>query len=249
MISFFVFYFYITLHNLSAGQLAASVLSLRNVQHVSCLVQSQEAQTALKSVAKRTVSNPSKNLRNLADNREIISSSDCIDNSSGLRIAVCDTNIGSIEAATLLSTFVLPHMSNACRCYCNGIDDNNDNNNNDDNDNNNDNNSNNKNNNGDNNSNNNNNKSNIKNINNNNYNNNNNNNNNYNNNNCSNFCGGYIVLTLKLVKNAKENYIQNAIKGASRILSDSGCFDFHIIHLGANSKNERTLVCRFNGIK
>ena len=88
----------------------------------------------------------------------------------------------------------------------------------------------------------------IINNNNNNYNNNNN-NNNYNNNNCSNFCGGYIVLTLKLVKNAKENYIQNAIKGASRILSDSGCFDFHIIHLGANSKNERTLVCRFNGIK
>ena len=140
MISFFIFYFYITLHNLSAGQLAASVLSLRNVQHVSCLVQSQEAQTALKSVAERTVSNLSKNLRNLADNREIISSSDCIDNSSGLRIAVCDTNIGSIEAATLLSTFVLPHMSSACRCYCNSIDDNNDNNNNDDNDNNNDNN-------------------------------------------------------------------------------------------------------------
>ena len=65
--------------------------------------------------------------------------------------------------------------------------------------------------------------------------------------NCS--CGGYVVLTLKLVKNAKEHYIQNAIQGASKILRAAGCWDFRVVHLGANSKNERTLVCRFGDKK
>ena len=57
-------------------------------------------------------------------------------------------------------------------------------------------------------------------------------------------CGGFVVLTLKLVKNAKENYIENSIEKVSEILINSGCYDFHVVHLGANSKNERTLVCR-----
>lgn len=59
------------------------------------------------------------------------------------------------------------------------------------------------------------------------------------------YCGGYVVLTLKLVKNAKDSYIKNAVDSASVILAAAGCYDFHAVHLGANSRNERTLVCRF----
>jgi hypothetical protein len=61
-------------------------------------------------------------------------------------------------------------------------------------------------------------------------------------------CGGYVVLTLKLVKNAKESYIKNAVDSASVILAAAGCYDFHAVHLGANSRNERTLVCRLKTV-
>ena len=216
---------------------------------------------------------------------------------SGLRVAVCDVNIGAVTAATLLSSYVLPHMRDACKCRCSVslgkscthndgssssirsgknvvntsdndleekvdyCDNNYDNNNDDDDDNN-------------------------------------NRGRNVNNNgidirdnsideaksqilkmsiddtihirnstnkiemcgkNLTNnekksitckknrkcCCGGYVILTLKLVKNAKESYIKNAVDSASVILAAAGCYDFHAVHLGANSRNERTLVCRF----
>ena len=124
--------------------------------------------------------------------------------SLGLRVVVCDVNAAPVAAATLLSSYVLPHMVRACQCYC-GSDDKDikdrreekgegDENNE---------------------------KDGME---------------------CT--CGGFVVLTLKLVKNAKENYIENSILKVSEILKNSGCYDFHVVHLGANSKNERTLVCR-----
>lgn len=60
-------------------------------------------------------------------------------------------------------------------------------------------------------------------------------------------CCGYIVLTLKLVKNAKESYIARAVEAACGLLSQGGCWDYRVVHLGANSRNERTLVCRCGG--
>ena len=60
-------------------------------------------------------------------------------------------------------------------------------------------------------------------------------------------CCGYIVLTLKLVKNAKESYVARAVEAACGLLSQGGCWDYRVVHLGANSRNERTLVCRYGG--
>ena len=60
-------------------------------------------------------------------------------------------------------------------------------------------------------------------------------------------CCGYIVLTLKLVKNAKDSYIKRAVDSACELLSEEGCWDYRVVHLGANSRNERTLVCRYGG--
>ena len=312
-------------------------MSLRNVRHVATLVQSEEAQIALKSVAEKNVfedfdegksrkctnNRKSQNFKNFMNEKILNCNRDenkiekkeidkgdlffesctiaCNDGnthngntdngntdngydknhnkeshenilqrarpysmygSSGLRIAVCDVNIGAVGAATLLSTFVLPHMINACQCDCMTVPklhsnndesscdnrfQNNSNSNSNSNCNDNDNNSNNNNNlfNDSSNSTNNNNNDEM-----NNENDNNNNNDNdiqYRTSNCS--CGGYVVLTLKLVKNAKEHYIHNASQGASKILRAAGCWDFRVVHLGANSKNERTLVCRFGGIK
>jgi hypothetical protein len=65
--------------------------------------------------------------------------------------------------------------------------------------------------------------------------------------NCS--CCGYIVLTLKLVKNAKESYITRAVEAACGLLTEGGCWDYRVVHLGANSRNERTLVCRYGGAR
>jgi hypothetical protein len=62
-------------------------------------------------------------------------------------------------------------------------------------------------------------------------------------------CCGYIVLTLKLVKNAKESYITRAVEAACGLLTESGCWDYRVVHLGANSRNERTLVCRYGGAR
>lgn len=216
-----------------------------------------------------------------------------IPRNSGLRVAVCDVNIGAVTAATLLSSYVLPHMKDACKCHCsvsqgksyiyddrrssssnsssssssssircdksgsnnseNGLGKNIDNYDNDNDDNN----------------------SNGKNvteevtgqilnmsI-----------DHNAHISNSTNsdeectknlsskkvnritckknrkcHCGGYVVLTLKLVKNAKESYIKNAVDSASVILAAAGCYDFHAVHLGANSRNERTLVCRFKTV-
>ena len=245
-LSFFIFipiYFeYFFVLHLNTGDLAPNVINLRNVRHVRTLVQTEDAQLAMQSVAERSVfSNPynennsvddndhndnSDNLYddcnnndNDNDNDNSISNNDSDDDaktknlrgtynnhlySLGLRVVVCDVNAAPVAAATLLSSYVLPHMVRACQCYC-GSDDKDikdrreekgegDENNE---------------------------KDGME---------------------CT--CGGFVVLTLKLVKNAKENYIENSILKVSEILKNSGCYDFHVVHLGANSKNERTLVCR-----
>lgn len=54
----------------------------------------------------------------------------------------------------------------------------------------------------------------------------------------------YIVLTLKLFKNPNERHISYAFRTASSILQSVGCYDFRMVHLHANSRNERTLICR-----
>jgi 23S rRNA U2552 (ribose-2'-O)-methylase RlmE/FtsJ len=56
-----------------------------------------------------------------------------------------------------------------------------------------------------------------------------------------------LVLTLKLVKNAKQGFIARAVEGATKILSSSShvcCSDYKVVHLTANSRSERTLVCK-----
>jgi 23S rRNA U2552 (ribose-2'-O)-methylase RlmE/FtsJ len=80
------------------------------------------------------------------------------------------------------------------------------------------------------------------------------NNNNNNNNNTAiddaNVCSdGILVLTLKLPKNPSSRYISKISNIVQNILTDSNreifvCYDIHIIHLNANTRNERTLVCR-----
>jgi hypothetical protein len=62
-------------------------------------------------------------------------------------------------------------------------------------------------------------------------------------------CGGYVVLTLKLPKNSKEQHINNATNVAIKQLSAVNCHDFHVVHLQANSINERTLLCRVGGCR
>lgn len=60
-------------------------------------------------------------------------------------------------------------------------------------------------------------------------------------------CGGYVVLTLKLPKGAKNAHARSAADSARTVLTKAGCWDFKIVHLNANSSNERTLLCRFGG--
>ena len=55
----------------------------------------------------------------------------------------------------------------------------------------------------------------------------------------------YIVLTLKLPKNPKEKLVAKIAQSVEEILLRYGCYDFKLIHLHANSINERTLVCKF----
>jgi hypothetical protein len=72
-------------------------------------------------------------------------------------------------------------------------------------------------------------------------------------------CGtGYLVLTLKLPKNPKEKHMLRAVATTMRLLAPARnefaakygvCgWDFKVVHLNANSKNERTLVCKFHNI-
>jgi len=60
----------------------------------------------------------------------------------------------------------------------------------------------------------------------------------------SNLNNKYIIITLKLPKNAKMLYINNIYNVVRGLLENAGGFDFHLLHLHANSKNERTVVCR-----
>jgi hypothetical protein len=64
----------------------------------------------------------------------------------------------------------------------------------------------------------------------------------------------YLIITLKLQKNPSERIIQRSFHNVQRIISSAfqqssvqgegyGC-DFKMIYLNANSKNERTVVCR-----
>jgi 23S rRNA U2552 (ribose-2'-O)-methylase RlmE/FtsJ len=69
---------------------------------------------------------------------------------------------------------------------------------------------------------------------------------------------GYLVLTLKLPKNPKEKHMLRAVATAMKLLAPAKndfaakygvCgWDFKVVHLNANSKNERTLVCKFHNI-
>lgn len=273
------------------GALREDVLKLKNVEYVCGTIESVLALNAMQRISENHDEHFN-GCHGKYDSFFTITGSDqsmthfnakYISRNSGLRVAVCDVNIGAVTAATLLSSYVLPHMD-ACKCHCSGgegkshthdeesssssssrcgkcVDINSEN-------------------------------SLGKNID--NYDNDNDDNNSNGKNvteevtgqilnmsidnkirdrnstksdeecskNLSNkevkriickknrkcHCGGYVVLTLKLVKNAKESYIKNAVDSASVILAAAGCYDFHAVHLGANSRNERTLVCRFKTV-
>ena len=55
---------------------------------------------------------------------------------------------------------------------------------------------------------------------------------------------GILVLTFKMQKNPSARSIAAAEAQVTSILRDIGGYDFKIVHLAANSKNERTLCCR-----
>jgi hypothetical protein len=79
---------------------------------------------------------------------------------------------------------------------------------------------------------------------------------------CSDNSFGYLILTLKLLKNPKEKHINKAVKTVIDALSSSvpaspqaggsgwgvRGWDFKVVHLNANSRNERTVVCKFCNI-
>ncbi len=66
---------------------------------------------------------------------------------------------------------------------------------------------------------------------------------------------GYLILTLKLMKNPKEKHLRSAVKSVIEALSqgqegNAGVFgyDFRLVHLNANSQNERTIACKFYNV-
>ena len=136
---------------ITVGDLAPNVINLRNVRHVRSLVQTEDAQLAMKSVAERSViSNPYNENNSVDDNNNDNNHTNDHNNddycnngtnnsrnnetegakrkyssssySLGLRVVVCDVNAGPVAAATLLSLYVLPHMVRACQCYCDSND-------------------------------------------------------------------------------------------------------------------------------
>ena len=54
----------------------------------------------------------------------------------------------------------------------------------------------------------------------------------------------FVVLTLKLLKNPKPHHIMHAVEAAKHNFAPFNFVDFKVVHLNANSKNERTLICR-----
>ena len=60
----------------------------------------------------------------------------------------------------------------------------------------------------------------------------------------------YVILTLKLRKGAKEKSINKSINDATQEISSStfspSSWTFHLVHLAANSINERTLLCKLD---
>ena len=61
-----------------------------------------------------------------------------------------------------------------------------------------------------------------------------------------------LVLTLKLVKHPKPGYIARAVESTKAILLSSShvsCSQFEVVHLSANSRNERTLVVKLSPAK
>jgi len=55
----------------------------------------------------------------------------------------------------------------------------------------------------------------------------------------------YLILTVKLPKKAKTTYITLCYETVcDSLASGAGCRDFHLLHLNANSSNERTIICR-----
>jgi len=57
----------------------------------------------------------------------------------------------------------------------------------------------------------------------------------------------FVVMTLKMNKSPKQKHIDFARDQAVQILSPF-CHDFKLVHLNANSSNERTLICRTKSI-
>lgn len=57
----------------------------------------------------------------------------------------------------------------------------------------------------------------------------------------------FLIMTLKLMKSSKQKHIDFARDEAIRILSPY-CEDFKVVHLNANSSNERTIVCTLKSL-
>ena len=55
----------------------------------------------------------------------------------------------------------------------------------------------------------------------------------------------FVIVTLKMMKNHKPKHLQQAVTNVIQILSNSSCKEFKVVHLNANSKDERTIVCRY----
>lgn len=73
---------------------------------------------------------------------------------------------------------------------------------------------------------------------------------------------GYLILTLKMAKNPKDKQIHRAVETVIKALSNpeynkDSCrpscndfsvikgWDFKVVHLNANSRNERTIICKY----
>ena len=54
----------------------------------------------------------------------------------------------------------------------------------------------------------------------------------------------YVIFTLKFPKHPKEKHIRKTFSSVKAIFEDAGCWDIRMVHLNANSSNERTVACR-----
>lgn len=69
---------------------------------------------------------------------------------------------------------------------------------------------------------------------------------------CSNATSpSFVIFTLKLMKNPKSHHIEKAVAQVLEIFragtgSHGSCWQWHVVHLTANSRNERTLLLRLH---